>query len=273
MPTARVDIGELSLNLRWAGAEDPGAPVLVFVNGLLTDLSSWTAHLEHFGDYRCLVYDCRGQGASDKPEAEAYAVADHGRDLGALLDALGLDEVSIIGLSNGGAAALHLAAAQPERVRALVVSGAYARVDTILRVKLRAWIAAMAAGGGPLRFDVATPWVWGPEFLARNWESLLGYRDKAMALDLDAARRLIAGAMIHDLDDAALAKIRARTLISVGEHDLLTPPWDARAMAAAIPNAKLERHPGLGHAAALEDVPGFCEIARAFLAGSHLELR
>lgn len=267
---AKINTGELELHYHREGVWDRDAPILVFVNGLLTDRSSWQAHLPHFADYRCLTWDCRGQGHSDKPETSAYPVAAHASDLAALLDGLGLHEpVALVGLSNGGAAALHLASEQPERVRALVVSGVYAHVDQALACKLRSWISAMAAGGGALRFDVATPWVWGPQFLAANWERLLAFRDKGLALDLDAARRLIAGALEHELDEAALARIRAPTLVSVGELDLLTPPQLAREIAAAVPLARLEIHPGLGHAAALEDVDSFCRLARRFLDAAH----
>ncbi|MCA9696673.1 MAG: alpha/beta fold hydrolase, partial [Myxococcales bacterium] len=164
---AAIEFHGMRFHYRWVGAEDPEAPVLVFVNGLLTDLGSWTGHLPAFTEYRCLLWDCRGQGESEKPAQDAYCVAEHGRDLGGLLDALGVKTpVSIIGLSNGGAAALCFAAAEPDRVGTLIVSGAYARVDKALELKLRSWLAAMAAGGSELRFDVATPWVWGPRFLA-----------------------------------------------------------------------------------------------------------
>lgn len=240
----------------------------MFVNGLLTDRGSWAAHLPYFADYRCLTWDCRGQGRSSKPPADAYPVAEHGRDLAGLLDALGLAEpVSIIGLSNGGAAALHFASRAPTRVRALVLAGAYARTDVALRLKLRSWLAAMAAGGATLRFDVATPWIWGPGFLAEHVEQLATWRERGLAFDVAAAGRLIAGAIDHELDDAALARIAAPTLVMVGEHDLLTPPAMARAIVDAVPHARLELLPGLGHAAALEHVAGFCRLARAWLAG------
>src|SRR5262249_27635520 len=147
--------GGLSLHYQWAGADE--GPVLVLVNGLLTDLGSWTPHLPRLAELRCLLWDCRGQGASDKPVADAYPLGEHGRALGGLLDARGIAHpVHIVGLSNGGAAGLCLAVEQPERVASLVVCGAYARSDELLAIKLRSWIAAMAAGGARLRFDVAT---------------------------------------------------------------------------------------------------------------------
>jgi 3-oxoadipate enol-lactonase len=255
---------DLALHYEFTG--DPSGPLLVFVNGLLTDRGSWQAHLPSFADYRCLTWDCRGQGLSSKPDMPSYPVADHARDLAALLDAIAPGEpVAIVGLSNGAAAALHFASEQPERVRALVISGAYARVDAALRLKLHSWIAAMRAGGPGLRFDVATPWVWGPRFLAAHAEALAGYRERGLALDTRAAERLIAGAMIHELADDRLARITAPTLVCVGEDDVLTPPPLARAIADALPVARLETLPGLGHAAALEDVETFCRRARRWL--------
>lgn len=270
MAEPSLDEGHVALaegvELHYAFTGDPSGPPLVFVNGLLTDRSSWAAHLPHFAGYRCLTWDCRGQGRSSKPPADAYPVAQHGRDLAGLLDALALTgPVSLVGLSNGGAAALHFASAAPERVRALVLAGAYARTDMALRLKLRAWLAAMAAGGAALRFDVATPWVWGPSFLERHADQLASWRERGLALDLAAAGRLIAGAIEHELDDAALARVRAPTLVMVGEHDLLTPPAMARSIADAVPVARLELLAGLGHAAALEDVAGFCRHARRWL--------
>lgn len=263
MPLAELSTG-ITAHYEWSGPQ--GAPVVVFINGLLTDLHSWDGHMPHFEGYRCLRWDCRGQGSSDKPEAAAYPVAEHAHDLLALLDALELGEpVALVGLSNGGAAALQVAAEHPSRVSALVVSGAYASVDRALRVKLRSWIAAMEAGGGALRFDVATPWVWGPRFLAEHWESLLAYRDKGLALDVAVARRLIAGAMEHEVPAPMLGQIRAPTLVTVGADDVLTPPDLARAIHQAVPLARLEVMEDLGHAAALEDVGAFGRLTRRFI--------
>jgi 3-oxoadipate enol-lactonase len=266
----RVSLGpaggadELALHYQWAGAAE--GPVLVLVNGLLTDLGSWTPHLPWFAAFRCLLWDCRGQGASDKPVANAYPVAEHGRDLGRLLDALGIDEpVHVVGLSNGGAAGLCLAAARPERVASLVVCGAYARSDALLELKLRSWIAAMHHGGARLRFDVATPWIWGPRFLAERSEVLLAFRDKGETLEPAVVERLVAGALVHHLSDEELQRVTARTLVTVGAEDLLTPPRMARVIAEGVPGARLRVLPELGHAAALEDVEGFCALAREFL--------
>lgn len=261
MPT--IHANGINLFYDWKG--HPDGPVVVFVNGLLTDTGSWNAHLPQFVEqYHCLVYDCRGQGQSDKPD-EVYEVARHAADLAALVEALGIAQAFFVGLSNGGAACLHYAAGHPARVRGLAVSGVYACADTILRVKLTAWVRAMEAGGSPLRFDVATPWVWGGRFLEQQYEVLLTFREKGLSLPITPAANLIKGAMVHDARDK-LAHITAPTLVIVGEDDVLTPPKLARAIVAQMPNARLHIMSDRGHAAALEDVAGFDRLVNEFFA-------
>jgi 3-oxoadipate enol-lactonase len=261
MPT--LPINGIQLFYEWKG--NAAGPPLVFVNGLLTDTTSWNAHLPYYADhYHCLVYDCRGQGQSDQPD-QVYETHQHAADLAALVAALDLRDAYYIGLSNGGAAVLEFAADHPERVAALAVAGAYAHVDTILKVKLTSWVRAMEAGGSPVRFDVALPWVWGGDFLDQQYEVLLTIREKGMNLPLGPATNLIQGAMVHDIR-ARLPHIQAPTLVVVGEEDVLTPPKLAQYIADHVPGGQLHIMPGRGHAAALEDAAGFSRIVNTFFA-------
>jgi 3-oxoadipate enol-lactonase len=261
MPRIRVNDIELFYELSGATA----GPTVVFVNGLLTDTTSWSAVLPFFTDrYRCLVYDCRGQGRSDQPDHD-YTTRLHAADLAGLVAALGIERVSVVGLSNGGAAALEFAADYPQQVAALVVCGAYAAVDTALRMKLTSWLKAMEAGGSVLRFDVATPWVWGPRFLEQNAAQLLLFREKAASMPIVPAVHLIRGALSHDIRHK-LGRIAAPTLVVVGEDDVLTPPYLARLIVAGVPGAQLELLPGVGHAAPLEQPETFSRVVRAFFA-------
>jgi len=259
MPKVGINDIELFYELRG----NPGGPTVVFVNGLLTDTASWSGHLPHFEErYRCLVYDCRGQGQSDKPD-HVYETALHTADLAGLVDELEIERAHLVGLSNGGAAALAYAADHPQRVLSVAVSGAYAHIDTILRVKLTSWTRAMEAGGSPLRFDVAVPWVWGGGFLEQNYERLLYFREKGVNMPIEWAMNLIKGAMVHDIRDK-LGTIEAPTLVVVGEEDVLTPPKLSRYIAEQVPRGELCVMPGLGHASALEDVEGFSRLVLDF---------
>jgi pimeloyl-ACP methyl ester carboxylesterase len=71
---------------------------------------------------RTIAVDLRGFGLSDKPRHRgAYAIDAYRADLDALLDALGLDRVTLVGQSMGGGLALRYALMRPERVHRLVL--------------------------------------------------------------------------------------------------------------------------------------------------------
>lgn len=257
----RISVGGVELNYQFQGKED--GPTLVLVNGLLTDTSSWAAHLPAFvPHFRVLTYDCRGQGGSDKPN-HPYLISLHAADLLALLDKLGIESAHFIGLSNGGSVVQQFAVNNPERVLSMIVIDSYARTDALLKAKLISWVAAMDAGGSPLRFDVATPWVWGGEFLEKNLEALAVFREKGRNLPIEPARNLILGAMTHDVLDR-LSSLQTKTLVVVGEDDLLTPVKLSREIAGAIPGAELAIIPGAGHASCLEKPADFVRLALDF---------
>lgn len=256
---ARVEVNGIGLEYNLHGVE--GAPVIVLVNGLLTDQNSWAKQLptltEHF---RILTYDCRGQGASDKPDMQ-YTIALHTEDLKQLLDAIGFEYVSIVGLSNGASIAMQFASTYPDRVDKLMLISSYAATDNVIRAKLHSWVSAMEYGGALLRFDVATPYVWGATFLRDNYEALLPFREYGGTIPLDAARNLIQGAIAHDLGDR-VKNITATTVIVVGEEDILTPIYYAEQLQSGIPKAELIVLPKVGHALPLENSQRFNQVLR-----------
>lgn len=260
MPKIRAN--DIDLYYEWHGAED--APALVCINGLTASTESWMFQTpvlaEHF---HVLLYDCRGQGQSEKP-AGPYRTTQHAADLAALLHALDLEAVHIIGLSNGGAVAMHLAVDHPQRVRRLVLSSTHPRADTLMRSKLQSWLTALDAGGPLMRFDVATPWIWGRRFLDENEDVLATLRNQAAQAPPNAVRGLLTGAMGHDIS-ARLAEVRVPTLVMVGEEDVLTPPWYARELAAGIPDAQLVIVPDAGHALPIERSTIFNALTLEFL--------
>ncbi|MFZ5825270.1 MAG: alpha/beta fold hydrolase [Bacillota bacterium] len=261
MPSALVN--GIELQYQWQGRED--GPVLVLVNGLLTDLSSWNGHLEAYvGQFRVLTYDCRGQGGSSKPEAGPYRPEDHVADLVGLLDSLGVESAALLGVSNGALVAMRFAALYPHRVSALVLANAYGRADTAMQVKLQSWLSAMAAGGPAVRFDVSLAWIWGASFLNRAYEALKPWREKGSAIPVHAANHLIEGAKHHDVLEM-LPNITCPTLIMVGDEDVLTPLSYSHELQRHIAGSRVAMLSQAGHAMFLEQTARFTEVASAFL--------
>jgi pimeloyl-ACP methyl ester carboxylesterase len=126
--TVAVDHDDLRIRaLDWAGG---GTPLLLlhpngFCGGFFDPVARRLAATGHF---RPVGVDLRGHGGSDKPPPpEPYRYELMAADVVAVLDALGLDEVAVVGGSLGGGVAIHLDRLQPGRLRGLMLCEAIAR--------------------------------------------------------------------------------------------------------------------------------------------------
>jgi 3-oxoadipate enol-lactonase len=242
----------------------PDAYPLVCINGLLMDTTSWLLQLPAFSEhFRVVLYDCRGQGQSDKPPGP-YPQANHAQDLLELLNHLDIHTAHFVGLSNGGTVAMTFAAERTEQVNRLVLIDTFAYADALMRAKLESWLACIDEGGPDLRFNVGTPWVWSRAFIEANAALIESLREKGRKSDPEAARSLISGTLVYDIRHR-LPAIQASTLILVGEEDVLTPPWYARELFNGIPNAQMMTVPGGGHALTIEQPTIVNALAMAFL--------
>src|SRR5258708_9301855 len=88
------------------------------------------AQLAYFSErWRCITYDARGNGKSDRPEAvAAYSLDTLVADALAVMDETGVKQAIIVGLSYGGYVASVLAAYHPHRVKAAVLVGTMAGI-------------------------------------------------------------------------------------------------------------------------------------------------
>ncbi|MFC5666878.1 haloalkane dehalogenase [Kitasatospora misakiensis] len=137
---------------------DTGTP-MVFLHGNPTSSHLWRDVLPAVGGPgRLLAPDLIGMGESGKPDI-AYTFADQARYLDAWFDALGLDEVVLVGHDWGGALAFDWAARHPDRVRGVAFT------ETI--VKPMAW-EEFPEGGRPLFEAIRTPGVGEAMILDEN---------------------------------------------------------------------------------------------------------
>ncbi len=96
-----------------------GEPV-VFLHSGFTDHRIWEYQMEAFArQYEVVSYDLKGYGQSDLP----LGPFSNPEDLKALLEALDMKQVSLVGSSLGGGVAIDYALAYPERVKCLVLVG------------------------------------------------------------------------------------------------------------------------------------------------------
>ncbi|MFD2350624.1 haloalkane dehalogenase [Nonomuraea ferruginea] len=132
---------------------------MVFLHGNPTSSYLWRHILPTVSQYgRCLAPDLVGMGESGKPDI-AYTFHDHARYLDAWFDALGLDQVVLVGHDWGGALAFDWAARNPGRVRGIAFT------ETIIRPM--SW-ADFPTGARPLFESMRTPGVGEAMVLDQN---------------------------------------------------------------------------------------------------------
>lgn len=193
--------------------------------------------------FRAIAPDTPGFGLSDGPsgpwsiELFAAGVLD-------LCDALGLARVALVGHHTGAVVATEIAAAAPERVRALVVSG-MPYVDAARRHRVATGRPPIdhverRADGAHLRqlWDNRAPYYPAdrPDLLERL------VRDAVVVIDrVEEGHEAVNRYRMED----RIGAVRAATLVLCGEHDTFSLP-DVDPILAAIPGAVAEVLPGTG---------------------------
>jgi 3-oxoadipate enol-lactonase len=214
-----------------------GEPLLLG-GSLGTTLAMWDPQLpELTRTHRVIRFDHRGHGRSPAPPGP-YTMDDLGSDVVALLDRLGLERVSYIGLSLGGMVGQWLAINAPERVARLILISTSARMPPPESWHERA-AAVRAAGTTAAIADAVLGRWFTPGFGEREPEVVAHYREMVSSSPADGYAACCEA--IADMDlRAALGRIAAPTLVLVGAQDPSTPPDHARTIAGRVPGARLE---------------------------------
>ena len=246
--------------------EGTGPPIL-FISGLSGDQHGWAPVVARLRQrYECITFDNRGIGQSSRPR-NGYTVPDLTRDTLDLLDRLSILRTHIVGLSMGGLIAQSMALQRPELVAGLVLMSTFAAPSSRLMHVLNSRKFMQRSMGRYEYIWSLAAWMFGPESLGKP-----GFIDdfarKAAgnphSQALHAFDQLVDGIGQFDAR-AQLKQIRQPTLVMVGEHDILTTPNQAQALAESIPGAELMVLPNMGHFCHLEDPKGFASRLTSFL--------
>jgi pimeloyl-ACP methyl ester carboxylesterase len=250
-----------------------GAPVM-FAHGLLWSCRMFDAQVAALkGRFRCVAYDFRGQGQSEVTES-GYDFETLTADTIGLIENLKLAPVHFVGLSMGGMVGIRLAARRPELVRSLVLLETSAdpepeeNVPQYRRLNLVArWFGLSLVAGRVM------PIMFGRKFLedpARAAERSL-WRARALANNRKGITRAVTGVITRRPVLDELGKIRAPTLIMVGDQDLATVPAKAERIHERIAGSRLVVIPGAGHTSTVEESAFVTGQISAFLSGQASE--
>jgi 3-oxoadipate enol-lactonase len=239
-------------------------PPLVLLHSLAMAGAMWEGAVAALADrFEVVTVDLRGHGAS-QGDGRPFTVEDIAGDLAELLDALGIERTSLLGLSMGGSVAVMFAALFADRVDRLVLADTTANYgpNRVESWEERARTAVERPRDAQLDFQVER-W-FSPAFRDREPDAVRRIGEIFVACDsqVHAAACRALGALDAN---ALLGDIRAPTFVLVGEEDYATPPDMARALAEGIPDARLSVLPGVRHMSLIER-PDLWEEIAAFLA-------
>jgi class 3 adenylate cyclase len=221
---------------------------------------------------RVIVFDKAGTGLSD-PIEEVTTLEERMEDLVAVLDAVGSEHVALFGVSEGAPMCALFAASHPERTRALIMYGSYAKgiadddypwAPLREQVELGAEMIEELWGTGVLLDVYAPSRAEDPEF-ARWWAR---YQRLAASPGMaKAVARLAAEVDIREV----LPAISAPTLVLHRSGDLLWPVEGARFVSEQIEGARLVVCDGIDHFPFAGDTDQLLSEIETFLTGSRAE--
>ena len=265
-----LQLGSRTLSYLDNAPDAAGQPVLVLVHAFPMGSGMWEPQFRGaFHGWRILAPDLRGFGGSTDERAEHVdpSIDDYAEDIIGLIRDVAHGPVVLCALSMGGYAALAVMRRAPQLVRALILADTRATADTLEgRARRKAMLTVLEHDG--------------PQGVARDMmPGLIGATTRAGNPDVEETLRLLikrqSPAAIRDAivrmmerpdSMALLPTIQVPTLVIVGDEDTLTPPADAEAMAAALPQASLVRIAGAGHMVNLEQGQAFEASIDDFLA-------
>lgn len=268
-PTLTVEAAGTHFAYRRLGP-DRGTPIVL--------LNHWGANLDNFdppiveglaADRPIYALDYRGIGRSGG--AAPLTVGDMAIDMIAVIGALGLAKVDLIGFSLGGFVAQEITLRQPDLVRRLVLAGTGPAggtgIERVGRVSLPLILKGLVTLWDPKTFLFFTGTANGRQaakaFLARLKTRTVD-RDKAVGLGVFGRQRKAIEAWGRQ-SPQDLSRLRQPTLVANGDHDIMVPSENSTDLARRIPEAQLVLYPDAGHGGIFQYHDAFLAKAKAFL--------
>jgi pimeloyl-ACP methyl ester carboxylesterase len=263
MPKVRAN--EITMNYDQQGTGEP----LILIPYLAADYACYAFQVAEYAKYfTCISLDLRGAGETDKPEGP-YSTELFGDDVAAFMQALGIQQAHVAGLSLGAATGMWLAAKYPDKVKSLSLHSAWPKTDPFLKADVESW-QVMAQGLASVPEMVIRGiflWCFTPELYASRPEYIDALADFVRGRPvqpLDAFMRQSKAVIDHDAE-SQLRKIQAATQITFGRYDMVTSTRFAEALKQNIQHAELVIFDGCAHAPIYEKVDEFNQTTLAFL--------
>jgi pimeloyl-ACP methyl ester carboxylesterase len=129
--------------------EQGSGPVALFVHGVLLNGYLWRHQLAELSDLRrCIAVDLLAHGYTETTDGQDVSVTANAQMLAQFLDALGIDQVDLVGNDSGGGICQIFAALYPQRIRSLTLTNCDTH-DNWPPEPFKPFVEMVAAGGLP----------------------------------------------------------------------------------------------------------------------------
>jgi pimeloyl-ACP methyl ester carboxylesterase len=223
---------------------------LVLVPGWTSNLDIWwdcreaANWLHRMGSYaRVLIFDKRGSGLSDRSEA-APGMDERMDDIRAVMDHAKIERAAVLGWSEGGTLAALFAASHPQRCRALVLQGAFARFQSWFATErdLQDFYDYAESGwGSGINYPKYSPSMTGDAEYQAWWAR----RERASASPGAAIKLMKLNSAIDASD--ILPSVNVPTLVVHRTNDRVVDVEGGRQLDSLIPNATMFEAEGQDH--------------------------
>lgn len=286
----RISVGDAAL---WVEEEGSGTPI-VLINGgpggTHHYFHPWFGRAAEFA--KVIYYDQRGCGLSDyEPGPDGYTVEQAVEDLEALRQALGLQQVVLLGFSYGGFLAQYYTTHYPENVAGLVLVGATPNVsastgrsrqgdfispeEQAQMQEVRDQLRAMAPDSGWSAAELLALIVYN-NHVNGDWKRQNYYKPSPEEMAQIALYEWVQDGNFNSIMNQSRTRVDLTgafdgnpipTLIMEGAWDLTWGPEKRTALAANHPNGRMVVFEHAGHSIFDEDPEGFFATLRDFVQG------
>lgn len=196
---------------------------------------------------------------------QGYTTRDMARDQRKAMEALGIRQADVLGVSMGGMIAQHLAADAPDMVRRLLLVATSAQPNPVLTESVTEWISFAERGDYLALLDSNVRRIYTEKYYRKNQWAIPVVEKISRPKSYDHFLIQAQACLTHDAA-ARLPMIQVPTLVIGGEQDRALGGEASRQIAAGIPRARLWMYPEYGHGL-YEEAKNFQDLVLAFLKG------
>ncbi len=248
-------------------------PAILMIHGSRSTLRTWDRIAPALVDrYRVIRYDLPPHGLSGSVSDEAAERLEPASFIAGLLNHIGVDQVTCVGVSSGGTTCMYFAATYPDRVNRLIMSNSPSdpvRTDhMILTPEFEKALEEFTETGFESKFfinEFLTYYSGDPRRISE--QTRLEYFDFNRRLTEANSTALIGIVQDHEKARKAMASVRAPTLLIWGGRDALLIPAAAGVLGSYLENAQVSTVflPDVGHYPPLESPHRFARIVAAYI--------